>query len=80
MSTYDKKYFGNTVYHAVKISGFFIIITMALAKTKMIKDIDLGKMDLKDALKLAGVVSGSILLDDYLVRMGIIPQDIMKNM
>ena len=80
MSTYDKKYFGNTVYHAIKISGFSILITMILAKTKMIKDIDVGKMDLKDALKLAGVVSGSIILDDYLVKSGFIPGDIMKNM
>ena len=78
MSSYDKKYFGNTVYHAVKISGFSILITMILAKTKMIKDIDVGRMDLKDALKLSSVVSGAIILDDYLVKSGFIPSDIIK--
>ena len=78
MSSYDKKYFGNTVYHAVKISDLSILITMILAKTKMIKDIDVGRMDLKDALKLSGVVSGAIILDDYLVKSGFIPGDIIK--
>ena len=73
MSSFNKKYFGNTVYHAVKISRFSIIITMILAKTKMIKDIDIGKMDFKDALKLSGetVVSGTIILDDYLNKIRI---------
>ena len=79
MSSYDKKYFGNTVYHAVKISGFSILITMLLTKTKMVKDIDVGKMDIKDALKLSAVVSSSIVLDDYLVKAGLIPENIIKS-
>ena len=75
----DKKYLGNIVHHAVEISGFSIITTMILAKTKMIKDIDVGKMDLRDALKLSGVVSGPIIFDDYLVKSGFIPCDIIKG-
>jgi hypothetical protein len=34
----------------------------------MIKDIDVGKLDAKDMLKLAGVVTGAILIDDYAVK------------
>ena len=78
MTSYEKKYFGNAVYHAVKISGFSIIITMILAETKIIKDIDVGTMDLKDALKLSCVVSGAIILDDYLVKSGFILGDILR--
>ena len=79
MSSYDKKYFGNAVYQAVKISGFSEIITMILAKTNMIKDIDEGKIDLKDALKLSGVVSDANIMDEHLVKLGFISSDIIKD-
>ena len=79
MSSYDKKYFGNAVYQAVKISGFSEIITMILAKTNIIKDIDEGKIDLKDALKLSGVVSDANIMDEHLVKLGFISSDIIKD-
>ena len=36
-------------------------------------------MDLKDALKLSGIVSGAIIRDDYLVKLGFIPGNIIKD-
>jgi hypothetical protein len=71
----DPKYIGNTAYKAARLSLLTIAVTWAVARTKMIKDIDVGKLDLKDMSKLAGVVTGAILIDDYAVKSGWYPGD-----
>ncbi len=74
--TVDPKYFGNAAYKAARISLLSIGVTWAASKTKMMKDIDVGKLDLKDMAKLAGVVTAAILIDDYAVKSGFWPGDV----
>jgi hypothetical protein len=64
----DPKYIGNAAYKAARLSLLSIGVTWVAAKTKLIKDIDVGKLDFKDMVKLAGVVTGAILIDDFAVK------------
>lgn len=72
----DSKYIGNVAYKAVRLSLLSIGVTWGAAKTKLIKDIDVGKLDFKDMMKLAAVVTGAILIDDYGVKSKYWPGDI----
>jgi len=68
----------NTVYHAVIISGFSIGYAMLSKKAFGMKPIDVGKTDMNDIGKLTFIISASIFTRDYLVKEGIIPDNIMK--
>jgi hypothetical protein len=68
----------NTVYHAAVISALSVGYAMISKKTMGMKDVDIGKTDMNDAIKLVAIVSASIFSKDYLVQQGIIPDNIMK--
>jgi hypothetical protein len=76
----DPGYISNVAYKATRLSLLSIGVTWAASKTKLIKDIDVGKLDFKDMLKLAAVVTGAIVIDDYAVKSKFWPGDIPSFM
>lgn len=68
----------NTVYHAAVVSGLSVGYTMIAKKVFKMKSVDIGKMDVEDIMKTVAVVSAAMFTKDYLVKQGIIPNDIEK--
>lgn len=66
----------NLVYHAAVIGGLSVGFTMLGKSLLRMKPADLGKLDFEDGAKLVGVVTASIATKDFLVKQGIIPENI----
>ena len=66
----------NLVYHAAVIGGLSVGYTMLGKNLLKMKPADLGKLDFEDSAKLVAVVTASIATKDFLVKQGIIPENI----
>ena len=66
----------NTIYHAAVISGLSVGYSMIAKKIMKMKVADLDKLNLEDSVKLTAIVSASIATKDFLVKQGIIPENI----
>ena len=63
----------NSIYHAAVISGLSVGYSMIGKSLLKMKVADLDK---DDSVKLVAIVSASIITKDYLVKQGIIPENI----
>ena len=66
----------NTIYHASVISGLSVGYSMIGKNLMKMKVADLDKLNVEDSVKLAAVISASIATKDFLVKQGIIPENI----
>ena len=66
----------NTIYHAAVISGLSVGYSMIGKNLMKMKVADLDKLNVEDSVKLAAVISASIATKDFLVKQGIIPENI----
>ena len=66
----------NTVYHAAVISGLSVGYSMIAKRLMRMKVADLDKLNVEDSVKLVAVVSASIATKDFLVKQGIIPENL----
>ena len=74
MST--EKTIGNLVYHSAVIGSLSVGYTMIAKKIMSMKPADLGKLDMEDSIKLIAVITASIATKDFLVKQGIIPENL----
>lgn len=74
MST--EKTIGNLVYHSAVIGLLSVGYTMIAKKIMSMKPADLGKLDMEDSIKLIAVITASIATKDFLVKQGIIPENL----
>ena len=63
----------NSIYHAAVISGLSVGYSMIGKSLLKMKVADLDK---DDSVKLVAIVSASIITKDFLVKQGIIPENI----
>ena len=68
----------NSIYHAAVISGLSIGYSMISKRILKMKVADLDKLNVEDSVKLVAVISASIATKDFLVKQGIIPENINK--
>lgn len=66
----------NLVYHAAVIGSLSVGYTMLGKSLLKMRPADLGKLDFEDSAKLVVVVTASIATKDFLVKQGIIPENI----
>ena len=66
----------NSVYHAAVIGGLSIGYTMLGKNLFRMKPADLGKLDFEDSAKLIAIITASTATKDFLVKQGIIPENI----
>ena len=71
-----EKTIANLVYHSAVIGGLSVGYSMLGKKLLKIKSADLGKVDLEDSVKLIAIITASIATKDFLVKQGIIPENI----
>ena len=74
MST--EKTVANLIYHSAVIGGLSVGYSMLAKKLLKIKSADMGKVDLEDSVKLIAIITASIATKDFLVKQGIIPENI----
>jgi energy-converting hydrogenase Eha subunit G len=68
----------NVIYHSAVISGLSVGYSMITKRLLKMKVADLDKLNLEDSVKLVAVFSASIATKDFLVKQGIIPENISK--
>ena len=68
----------NVIYHSAVISGLSVGYSMITKRLLKMKVADLDKLNLEDSVKLVAVISASIATKDFLVKQGIIPDNISK--
>jgi len=68
----------NMIYHAAVISGLSVGYSMISKRLLKMKVADLDKLNVEDSVKLVAVISASIATKDFLVKQGIIPENISK--
>ena len=68
----------NTVYHAAVIGGLSVGYSMIAKRLMKMKAADLDKLNVEDSVKLVAVISASIATKDFLVKQGIIPENLNK--
>lgn len=66
----------NLVYHSAVIGGLSVGYTMLGKNLLKMKPTDLGKLDFEDSAKLITIITASIATKDFLVKQGIIPENI----
>lgn len=71
-----EKTVANLVYQSALIGGLSVAYTMVGKKLLKMKAADLGKLDLEDSGKLIAIITASIATKDFLVKQGIIPENI----
>jgi hypothetical protein len=72
----DTKNIMNIVYHSAVLSGLAVAYTMLGRSLIKIRPADLGKLDFEDGAKLVTVITASIATKDFIVKQGIIPENI----
>ena len=72
----NEKNIMNSIYHAAVISGLSIGYCMISKRLLKMKVADLDKLNVEDSVKLIAVISASIATKDFLVKQGIIPENI----
>jgi energy-converting hydrogenase Eha subunit G len=68
----------NVIYHSAVINGLSVGYSMITKRLLKMKVADLDKLNLEDSVKLVAVISASIATKDFLVKQGIIPENISK--
>ena len=66
----------NLVYHSAVICGLSVGYSMIGKNLIRMKPADLGKLDFEDSVKLIAIITASIATRDFLVKQGIIPENI----
>ena len=69
----------NSAYQASLVAGFVLANSWAMKRFLKIKPVDLSKLDVEDAGKLILSVMGATWIRDYLVKQGIIPENIINE-
>lgn len=72
----DTKNLMNLVYHSAVISGLAVAYSMLAKNLLKMKSADLSRLDFEDSAKLVAVVTASIATKDFLVKQGIIPENV----
>ena len=65
----------NLIYHSAVLSGLSIGYSVLAKNLMRMKPADLGKLDIEDSVKLMVVITASIATKDFLVKQGIIPEN-----
>ena len=68
----------NSAYHAAIISTLMMGNSFVMKKFLKMKPANLSQLDAEDVLKLTVSVMSSSLIKDWLVKQGIIPENIIK--
>ena len=79
MTTPTPKDIGNLIYHSAVIGGLAVGYSMIFKKVVHAKAADLGRLNFEDSAKLVGTIALSLYTQDMLVKQGIIPASIIKN-
>jgi hypothetical protein len=66
----------NLVYHSAVLSGLAITYTMLGKSFLKMRPADLSKLDFEDTAKLIAIISASSVTKDFLVKQGILPENI----
>ena len=66
----------NTIYHAAVIGGLSVGYSMISKRLLKMKVADLDKLNIEDSVKLVAVISASIATKEFLVKQGIIPENV----
>ena len=69
----------NSAYQASVVAGFMLANSWAMKRFLKIKPVDLSKLDVGDAGKLILSVMGATWIRDYLIKQGIIPENIINE-
>ena len=69
----------NSAYQASVVAGFMLANSWAMKRFLKIKPVDLSQLDVEDAGKLILSVMGATWIRDYLVKQGIIPENIINE-
>ena len=69
----------NSAYQSSVVAGFMLANSWSMKRFLKIKPIDLSKLDVEDAGKLILSVMGATWIQDYLVKQGIIPENIINE-
>ena len=77
MTDTNTKKIVNGAYHAGTISVLMLANSWAMKRFLKMKPANLEKFDAEDVVKLMLSVFGSTMLRDWLVKQGVIPEDIM---
>ena len=66
----------NLLYHSAVIGGLSVGYSMLGKNLLKMKTADLGKVDFEDSAKLIAIITASIATKDFLVKQGIIPENL----
>ena len=69
----------NSTYQASVVAGFMFVNSWAMKRFLKIKPVNLSQLDVEDAGKLILSVMGATWIRDYLVKQGIIPENIINE-
>ena len=69
----------NSAYQASVVAGFMLANSWAMKRFLKIKPVNLSQLDVEDAGKLTLSVMGATWIPDYLVKQGIIPENIINE-
>ena len=69
----------NSAYQTSVVAGFMLAYSWAMKRFLKIKPVDVSKLDVEDAGKLILSVMGATWIRDYLVKQGIIPENIINE-
>ena len=69
----------NSAYQAFVVAGFMLANSWAMKRFLKIKPVNLSQLDVEDAGKLILSVMGDTWIRDYLVKQGIIPENIINE-
>ena len=69
----------NSAYQASVVAGFMLANSWAMKRFLKIKPVNLSQLDVEDAGKLILGVIGVTWIRDYLVKQGIIPENIINE-
>ena len=69
----------NSAYQASVVAGFMLANSWAMKRFLKIKPVNLSQLDIEDAGKLILSVMGATWIRDYLVKQGIIPENIINE-
>ena len=69
----------NSAFKVSVVAGFMLANSWAMQRFLKIKPVNLSQLDVEDAGKLILSVMGATWIRDYLVKQGIIPENIINE-
>ena len=69
----------NSAYQVSVVAGFMLANSWAMKRFLKIKHVNISQLDVEDAGKLILSVMGATWIRDYLVKQGIIPENIINE-